>query len=355
MTDDRREFIVEAAWLHHEFGLTQDEIARRFGVSRSTVSRALAEAERLGIVQVVVTVPMRREARLGAALGDRLGVIATVGTRVGDESSSAAAARAAARLVERIAGAGRLTIGISWGRTLSLMARLVRSRPTAGVQVVDAVGHAGGERFVPAAHVSQSLATALGAAVVHVPAPAFVPDASTRAALLASPAVADALAIARRADLILVSVGVVGPDSLLVEEGLVEPLAVEAVVRAGAVGEILGRWYDEAGRDVPGPGPVAVGLSLDDLRAAKRVIAVAGGVAKATAVQAAVRGGIVDEIVVDDELAEALLAGLPATEAAGRVHRLAAEVARRCQGGQDPRVAQREEVRTKTRNSRGSP
>jgi len=319
VTDDRRELIVEAAWLHHEFGLTQDEVARRLGVSRSTVSRALSEAERLGIVQVVVTVPMRREARLAAALGGHLGITATVGARVGDETSSAAAARAAARLVERIAGAGRLTIATSWGRTLSVMARLVRPRAAAGIQVVDAVGHAGGGRFVPAADVSQSLAAALGAAVIHVPAPAFVAEASTRAALLASPPVVQALEIARTADLILVSVGIVGADSLLVEEGLVDPSAAQAVVRAGAVGEILGRWYDEAGRDVTGPGPVAVGLSLDDLRGARRVIAVAGGAAKAAAVHAAVAGGIVHEIVLDDELAEALLAGPPAagTPAAG--------------------------------------
>lgn len=320
VSDDRRELIVEAAWLHHEFGLTQDEVARRLGVSRSTVSRVLAEAERLGIVQVVVTVPMRREARLAAALGRHLGIPATVGARVGDETSSAAAARAAARLVERIAGTGRLTIATSWGRTLSVMARLVRPRAAAGIQVVDAVGHAGGGRFVPAAHVSQSLAAALGAAVIHVPAPAFVAEASTRAALLASPAVAQALEVARSADLILVSVGIVGSASLLVEEGLVDPSAAEAVVRAGAAGEILGRWYEEAGRDVTGPGPVAVGLSLDDLRGAKRVIAVAGGAGKAGAVQAAVAGGIVHEVVVDDELAEALLTGLPATETADRGH-----------------------------------
>ncbi len=312
MTDDRRELVIQAAWLHHEFGRTQDEIAWRLGVSRSTVSRALADAQRLGIVQVVVTVPMPCDSRLALALGGHLGVVATVGARVGDESSSAAAARAAARLVERIAGAGRLTIAASWGRTLAAMAELVRPRATSGNLVVDAVGHAGGERFVPAVDVSRALAAALGAAVVHLPAPAFVTSAGARAALLASPSVDRALAAAGAADLTLVSVGVVGSGSLLVEEGLVDPDADAAAVRVGAVGEILGRWYDAEGRDVDADVPAAVGLSLDDLRAGRRVVAVAGGVGKAAALRGAVLGGIVREIVVDDELAEALLAGPPA-------------------------------------------
>ena len=236
MTHERREFVVETAWLHHEHGLTQEEIARRFGVSRSTVSRALADAERLGIVQVTVTVPMRREARLAAALSERLGVTATVGARIGDETSMAAAARAAARLVERISAAGRITIAASWGRTLAATAHLVRPRTTVGVTVVDAVGHAGGDQMVPAVDVTRTLAAALGAGVVHLPSPAFVDSSESRAALLALPPVERALEIARAADVTLVSVGLVGAESLLVEEQFVATSDMEWVTRAGAVG-----------------------------------------------------------------------------------------------------------------------
>ena len=79
-------------------------------------------------------------------------------------------------------------------------------------------------------------------------------------------------------------------------------------VASGAVGEILGRWYDSAGREVEAPGVAAVGLSLADLRASHRVVAVAGGAEKAAALRAALAGRIVHEVVIDDELADALLA-----------------------------------------------
>jgi DNA-binding transcriptional regulator LsrR (DeoR family) len=305
---DRRDLLVEVAWLHHEHGLTQDEIARRFHVSRSTISRALADAERQGIVQVVVTVPMRRESRLAADLAARLGVPVGVGIRMDDEQPAVAAARAAARLLERVADAGNATIAVSWGRTLAAMARLVRPRVTASVRVVDAVGHAGGERMIPAVDVTRALAAALGAAVVHLPSPAFVARGSSYDAIVGSEAVARALATARDADVTLVSIGVVGGASQILVEGLADDAAMAVLVREGAVGEVLGRWYDAAGRAVDAPGLWAVGLSLADLHASRRVVAVAGGADKAGALRAALAGGIVQEIVVDDGLAEALLA-----------------------------------------------
>ena len=46
----------------------------------------------------------------------------------------------------------------------------------------------------------------------------------------------------------------------------------------------------------------------------RRVIAVAGGPEKAAAIRAALAGGIVHEIVIDDGLAESLLADAPIVE-----------------------------------------
>lgn len=303
----RRDFVVEVAWLHHELGLDQRSIADRYGVARSTVSRALSEAVKLGIVQVAVTQPQPRDARLAEAVRDRYAITAHVAGRFEGESSMHAAARETARLLERIAAAGHLTIAASWGRTLALAAHLVRARPAHDTAIVDAIGHARGEQMAPAIDVTNTLAAQFGTTVVHLGAPAFAGSPSALEFLLASPPVDRVLRLARAADVMLVSVGIVGEASLLHQEGLMAGEVMANLVRRGAAGEILGHYYDAAGTAIDEPSLCPVGLSLDDLRQGRRVIAAAGGAAKAPSVWAAIAGGIVDEIVVDDDLAGALL------------------------------------------------
>jgi deoxyribonucleoside regulator len=304
---DRQKFLVEVAYLRHEHGLDQQTIAERFAVSRSTISRALSDAQRLGIVQVVITRPTPREARLTDRLRDRYAIAAHVASRLDGEASLEAAARGTARLVERIAAAGQATIAASWGRTLARAAQHVRRRQAADIAIVDAIGHARGEQMAAAIDVTNALAAVFGTSVVHMGAPAFAGSQAALEFLLASPPVERALRLARSADVMLVSVGVAGEASLLRQEGLMTAGAMADLIRRGAVGEILGRYFDAGGRAVETPWLHPVGLSLDDLRQGRRVIAAAGSAGKAESVRAAIAGGIIDEVVVDDQLAEALL------------------------------------------------
>lgn len=306
---ERRERLVEVAWLHHEYGLTQEQIARRTGVSRSTISRALRDAEELGIVRVTVTEPLPREWHLSERLAESLGVVAHVGARPAGSATASPmeiAALAAARLIEQAADRGHITIATSWGRTLALAAASVRRRRTQGVVVIDAVGHAAGGAIAPALDVTRTLAGALEAAAVHLASPAYA-DPATHALLTATPVIATTLELARKADLILTSVGVVGPDSLLVTEGFVDDATMAALMARGATGEILGQYLDADGAPVPEPPLLTIGLSLADLHAARRVVAVAAGEHKADAIVAAVVGGVVTEVVVDERLAVAIL------------------------------------------------
>ncbi len=307
MATERRDFLIEVARLHYELGMNQETIAKRFSVSRSTISRALNEAEALGIVEVTVTEPAPLEMKLGEAIRDRFGISAQIGMRLVDDSSMVTAARAGARRIERLAVGGHQTVAVSWGRTLAIAAHLVRPRRTTGVVIVDAVGHASGKDMAPAIEVTRTLASALGAEAVHLPSPAFADSMASLQFLLASPPVEQVLRLARAADATLVSIGVVGEDSLLRSDGLVDAHVMREIIARGAEGEILGHYFDAAGREVEEPSLFPVGLSLEDLRAARRVIGVAGGAAKARSVRAAIGGGLIDELIADYELGEALL------------------------------------------------
>ena len=55
---DEDEPLVTAAIMYYEAERSQEHIARHLGVSRATVSRLLARARQLGIVQIQIIPPM---------------------------------------------------------------------------------------------------------------------------------------------------------------------------------------------------------------------------------------------------------------------------------------------------------
>ena len=305
----RQDLAIRVAWLYHDRGLTQQEVADRLGISRSTISRILTEAERDGIIRVIITQPLPESARLAESLIEKFALAgAIVGPSLEDEAPALAAATAMARRLETIAASGSVTIAAGWGRTIALSAREVRPIPTTNVMLVDAFGHTTTDDTTAAVEVTNTLSRKFDARVMHVPSPGFAPSEDIAESFLESPPVQRALDRAREADIILVSIGIVGNASLLVSEGFMSAEGMQDVIDAGAVGEVFGWYFDAEGERVPAPGLHPIALTLDDLRDASRVIGVAAGTEKVAAVRGAIAAGILDELAIDETLAEALLA-----------------------------------------------
>ncbi|MCP4967021.1 MAG: MarR family transcriptional regulator [bacterium] len=305
---NRRELAIRASWLYHERGFNQQAVADRLGISRSTISRLLADAEREGIVRVIVTEPLPETAQLAEDLIEKYQLEgATVELALEDENPRDAAATAMARRLESMVSAGPVTIAAGWGRTLGRAAQTARSLHTTGVVLVDAFGHTTTADIAPAVEVTNNLGIKYGAKVMHIPSPGFAPNAEIGGNFYDSEPVATALERARTADAVLVAVGVVGPESLLVDAGYMSAAAMDRVIAAGGVGEVFGLYFDAEGNAVEPETLYPISLSLDDLRASRRVIAAAGGRDKTMAVKGAIAAGIVDELAIDHTLAEALL------------------------------------------------
>lgn len=306
-SQDRHDLILRCAWLYHDDQLTQEEIAERFGISRSTVSRALAEAERQGIVRVVITEPLPEALRLESALTKTYGVTTVVGISNEGDTPRAAAGRAAARTLETLVLQDDLTIAMGWGRTLAAMLPYLRSRKTRSVSIVGAIGHSLVSETAPAVTVVQEIGAKFGAEVEWVPAPLYSIGSEFTEALVNNIAVARVLNRARAADVIFSSIGLAELSNPLIAPGMLSPEAMETALKHGAIGDILANFFDCDGNVVTVEGFEPVGLRLQDIREAKRVVAVATGLERVPAIVAALRGGLISELVTDDQTAEALL------------------------------------------------
>jgi DNA-binding transcriptional regulator LsrR (DeoR family) len=94
-----------------------------------------------------------------------------------------------------------------------------------------------------------------------------------------------------------------------VRASLPEDLAAE-VDAAGAVADVCSTVLDADGRELRAAGLPGrfIAISAEQLRATPDVVAIAGGAAKAPAILAAIRSGLIHRLITDEEAARQLLA-----------------------------------------------
>ena len=110
------------------------------------------------------------------------------------------------------------------------------------------------------------------------------------------------------ANKVVFGVGELTAEATLRTSGLYSLEGVDNMIKAGAVAAILGRFVAPDGKEMIGPThDRMLGLTLDELRAIPKRICLAGGPQKTAAILAALRGGLVTDLVTDLETAKILM------------------------------------------------
>ena len=318
-SESRIQLLASVATFYYDDGMTQMEIARRTGYSRSAVSRLLSEARDRGIVDIRINYPIQRATELEDALEQEFNLISSFVISAGNLDHARVLrllGRVGARYLEdQLPEEGIL--GVSWGSALYEVANELRTRYAPAMQVVQMIGAVGhGDPTIDGPELAQSLAHTLGASYHTLHAPLLVEDISTRAPLMNERNVRQALALVREANMALVGIGSVEADlSSLVRAGYLSEHEMLAVKEEGAVGDICATHYDLNGKilDIKINKRV-VGIELNDLRsAACQVVAVAGNNRKSPAILGALRGGFIDVLITDTSAAQAVLSSHRAT------------------------------------------
>jgi DNA-binding transcriptional regulator LsrR (DeoR family) len=82
----------------------------------------------------------------------------------------------------------------------------------------------------------------------------------------------------------------------------------EALLEAGAVGDVLGRFLDKDGNEISHPlNQRTIGIDLEALKKVPEIILAAAGPHKVDIIRAAIRRGLVHVLITDDVTAELLL------------------------------------------------
>jgi deoxyribonucleoside regulator len=318
--------LAYAAYLYYVHDLDQSEIARRLGVSRSNVSRMLTSARELGIVRFHVVYEPTREHDLEEALVARFGsgrleealVVrppaeddrAEHASEVGLAPSTLALSEAVVEWLSTHLAPGQ-RLGLSWGGTLQAIVDAAHFDHPIDVHVVQVAGELSLDPRHSAHDLVRDLATKLGGHCTYFNAPAVLGSAEDLSRFRRSPQVAEALELARGVDVALLGIGAfgVGTSGLFLDHSRATPEELSEATARGVVGQMAGRFFDADGHQADlALHQRVLSVELDDLAKVPTVVAAATTAAKARAVSAALRGGLVSVLACDAALAEAVLA-----------------------------------------------
>ncbi|HPE61964.1 MAG TPA: sugar-binding transcriptional regulator [Thiolinea sp.] len=300
---------ARAAWLHYSGGLTQSEVARRFGIPQPKAHRLIARAFRDGLVQVFVDTSVRECIELENTLSHAFGLDYCKVVPVLDEGPLPlrTLGLAGADFLRLAIESGEYrSIGIGHGRTLASVVQMLPGMEISHMRFVSLLGGLTRKFAANPFDVIHRLAEKTGAEAYMLPVPIFANSAQDKQVLMAQLGIAEVLAMGREADLLLAGIGEVDWHSHLVETGMVMEAELEELQQQNARGEMLGHYFDADGALVKsGLNDRAMSLAADDLRG-HRLIAIAGGEPKVEALRAVLNSGLLTGLITDERSAQHL-------------------------------------------------
>jgi DNA-binding transcriptional regulator LsrR (DeoR family) len=289
-------------------------------------------------VQITINWPMERdggleEALCGAFSLDRALVLKSAPQDFGPNGNGIGLHRLgqmAARHLATILQDG-MTLAVCLGRSSYEVINAFPQGTRARVNVAQAMGSI--PFAIPeldSASLARQLARKLGGQILLLSSPLFVNSPAAAALLRSQPTIERTLKAARNANIALVGIGGISPDtSHYIDAELITADQLRQLEAEGAVGDIGGQFIRASGElHSCTMNDCMIGLKLDELRHIPNTIAVAAGPAKVKAILGALRSGVVNALCTDQQTAAELvrLGGEERLVAAGLPAEMASEV-----------------------------
>lgn len=309
--DDR--LLVKVSKWYYEEQVTQEEIARRIGISRSTISRMLTSARRRGIVKISVERPPSElfNFDLEGILESTFHLNEVVVCNCEPAAANSMLGATTADLLLRNLAPGQ-TIGLSWGRSVATVVDAIPRN--VNVDDLTVIALSGGVGAANQSYLGNTLvlklADRLNAQALTLDAPAIL-RSETYEQLVAEPAISRVLARGETSDIVVVGIGALGHFSTLTTAEYLEPHMLETMEQLGAIGDLCSRFYAANGTAVVSDlDRRTIGITFDALRKIPQVIAVAWGPEKILAILGALRLGVLNVLVTDISTATALVSAI---------------------------------------------
>ena len=301
---------ARAGWLYYVAGNTQDEIARKLGVSRQSAQRLVAMAVSERLVKVRLDHPIGRCMDLAGELRARFGLRqcdVVPSDPTAPQLLTGVAIAAAAELERTLKSPEPRIIALGTGRTLKATVEQLPRMDCPQHSIVSLLGNMMSDGSATPFNAVISMAERVGAKHYPYPLPVLARDADELKTLHGQEPVRNTMALCRNADLTLVGVGQMDRSAPLFVDGFVPEVELDELAAAGAAGEITSWVYDGQGQTIDCAFNSRVASAPLPKAADRAVLAVAVGNAKVTAILAALRGHLINGLITNESTAETLI------------------------------------------------
>ena len=290
--------------------MSQVEIGEIMEISRWKVGRTIKAARERGLISIAINHPQSDLTEIEIELAKHFKLKQAIVVDIAEfdrisplDQLGEAGAQYLASIIDRYR-----ILGVTWGVTVSHVAKNLPKIEARHLKLVQIGGGLGIIEGTDNPALTTMLGQKLGAEAHLIQAPIIVQSKSIRNSLIKENKIRETIEIARKSDLVMFGVGLIGPESLLWKSGLLSEHDANKLKLAGAVGAICGRFFDERGNrcrhDLT---ERTIGLSLIELKKIKHKILISAGVEKCHAVLGALKGNLADVLIIDLDTAQQLL------------------------------------------------
>jgi deoxyribonucleoside regulator len=315
VVEDQGSLAVKIARLYYYQELTTEAIARELSLSRPKVSRLLTYARQNGLVEIQIHDPEKQPQELERDVQKQYGIskvrVVTVPPNSSEDEWLLRVATFTAKHLNSLIQS-EMVVGLAWGTTLDAISRALIPKGCSTVDIVQLNG-SGNVYSINNFYISEiysRFAKNFNGRAHLFPVPTFFDNPRTKKAMWKERSIQRLTELADRADLLVYSIGT--PDaripSYVYVGGYLEPADYEELKRERVVGDIATVFFRADGSYDHIPlNARASGPNLSLFRRTKGALCVVSGLAKASGLRAALRGGLMSELIVDEPTARSLL------------------------------------------------
>lgn len=307
---ERNKLLIRVAKLYYENDYSQEQIAKKVGISRPYVSKLIHAAKQAGIIKIQVIDPMDIENSLEKEIREKYGLKkAIVIPAKSDGEELKPLGEAAARYLDGIIQSGDI-IGTSWGNTmLALSNSLIRRADLTDLTYVQMCGGISNVKSaVHASEIANNFSSVLNTSAYLMQVPAVLGTARLKNLLTEDVNMSKVYDLAMQARVAIFTIGAFGVNgerSALVQNGYLNHDQIALLKKQGAVGDICCHMIDSNGNICNEElDERTMAISLENLAKKEYRIAVAEGVSKIRSIAGALKSGVINVLITTDATAK---------------------------------------------------